>query len=124
LSFDEQVGHYPTSISKPSKFIPPDIIIPLIHVKTNVNEGYYGGEAGIGCAQASLRFGFRKVLSSESLTVIIIGPDHEKQNVIEAYYGGEAGIRTLGTGNPAQRFSRPPLSTAQAPLLMYLYKYQ
>jgi hypothetical protein len=34
------------------------------------------------------------------------------------FRNGEAGIRTQGAGNPAQRFSRPPLSTAQAPLRM------
>jgi hypothetical protein len=40
---------------------------------------HYGGEAGIGFAQASLAFGFRKVLALESRSAKILCPNHEKK---------------------------------------------
>ncbi len=43
-------------------------------------------------------------------------------NTCKAFYCGEAGIRTLGA-QKAQRFSRPPRSTAPAPLLVASRKF-
>jgi hypothetical protein len=42
---------------------------------------------------------------------------------VPVYNGGGAGIRTLGTGYPAQRFSRPPRSTTLAPLREINFQY-